>query len=157
MSEYLSGRFCDEQIQQGAGWYTCFSRHTVPDEKHGDIRSDLESFQSRRLIIKVLASVVFTAAGPAFPLQLFFRQQKESGSSCAGRDTAFGLFELYIFGNREKGLLIPVGILGGLSFLFFFSFSLSKLLSFNTGPYAMPLLLIGVGLIVMSSGKKTRG
>jgi hypothetical protein len=70
---------------------------------------------------------------------------------------AFGLFELYIFGDREKGLLIPVGILGGLSFLFFFSFSLSKLLSFNTGPYAMPLLLIGVGLIVMSSGKKTRG
>lgn len=70
---------------------------------------------------------------------------------------AFGLFELYIFGDREKGLLIPVGILGGLSFLFFFSFSLSKLLSFNTGPYAMPLLLIGAGLIVMSSGKKTRG
>ncbi len=25
---------------------------------------------------------------------------------------AFGLFQLYIFGEREKGLLIPVGILG---------------------------------------------
>ncbi|NMA34819.1 MAG: hypothetical protein GX940_09785 [Clostridiaceae bacterium] len=69
---------------------------------------------------------------------------------------AFGLFELYIFGNRERGLLIPIGILGGLSFLFFFSFSLSRLLSFNTRPYAMPILLIGVGLILISGAKKSR-
>jgi len=69
---------------------------------------------------------------------------------------AFGLFELYIFGNREKGLLIPIGILGGLSFLFFFSFSLSRLLNFNTRPYAIPVLLIGVGLILVSGGRKSR-
>lgn len=69
---------------------------------------------------------------------------------------AFGLFELYIFGNREKGLLIPIGILSGLSFLFFFSFSLSRLLNFNTKPYAMPALLIGVGLILVSGGRKNR-
>lgn len=67
---------------------------------------------------------------------------------------AFGLFELYIFGNREKGLLIPIGILGGLSFIFFFSFSLSKLLSFNTKPYALPVLLIGSGLLVLSGARK---
>lgn len=28
---------------------------------------------------------------------------------------AFGLFQLYLFGGREKALLIPVGILGGFS------------------------------------------
>ena len=69
---------------------------------------------------------------------------------------AFGLFELYIFGNREKGLLIPIGILGGLSFLFFFTFSLSRLLRFDTGPYAIPVLFIGVGLILVSGGRKNR-
>jgi hypothetical protein len=67
---------------------------------------------------------------------------------------AFGLFELYCFGNREKGLLIPVGILGGLSAIFFFSFSLSEILNFNTGPYAIPAVLIIAGLIVLSGGKK---
>ncbi|NLK87293.1 MAG: hypothetical protein GX279_07370 [Clostridiaceae bacterium] len=67
---------------------------------------------------------------------------------------AFGLFELYCFGNREKGLLIPIGILGGLSAIFFFSFSLSKMLNFNTGPYAIPIVLIVIGLIVLSGGKK---
>lgn len=69
---------------------------------------------------------------------------------------AFGLFELYIFGNREKGLLIPIGILSGLSFIFFFSFSLNRLLSFNTRPFTLPVLLIGIGLIVLSGGRKGR-
>ncbi len=69
---------------------------------------------------------------------------------------AFGLFELYIFGNREKGLLIPIGILSGLSFIFFFSFSLNMLLSFNTKPFALPVLLIGIGLIVLSGSRKGR-
>ena len=36
---------------------------------------------------------------------------------------AFGLFELYIFGGRDKALLIPVGILTCLSAVFFISFS----------------------------------
>ena len=68
---------------------------------------------------------------------------------------AFGLFELYIFGGREKGLLIPVGILGGLSFLFFFSFSLNRLLRFNTRPYALPVLLIIIGIILIG-GRRGR-
>lgn len=67
---------------------------------------------------------------------------------------AFGLFELYCFGNREKGLLIPVGILGGLSAVFFFSFSLSEILGFETGPYAIPVVLIIIGLLVLAGGKK---
>ena len=31
---------------------------------------------------------------------------------------AIGLFQLYLFGGREKGLLIPVGILGAVSLFF---------------------------------------
>jgi len=31
---------------------------------------------------------------------------------------AVGLFQLYLFGGREKGLLIPVGILGAISLFF---------------------------------------
>jgi len=31
---------------------------------------------------------------------------------------AIGLFQLYLFGEREKGLLIPVGILGAISLFF---------------------------------------
>jgi len=31
---------------------------------------------------------------------------------------AIGLFQLYLFGGREKGLLIPVGILGAISLFF---------------------------------------
>ena len=34
---------------------------------------------------------------------------------------AIGLFQLYLFGVREKGLLIPVGILGVISLFFLFS------------------------------------
>lgn len=69
---------------------------------------------------------------------------------------AFGLFELYIFGSREKGLLIPIGILSGLSLLFFISSSLSKIVSFNTKPYAFPVVLILVGLALVL-GAKGRG
>lgn len=69
---------------------------------------------------------------------------------------AFGLFELYYFGNREKGLLIPIFILGGLSFIFFTSFSLRELLGFNASKAAIPLVLIVIGLIVIFGGKKNR-
>lgn len=66
---------------------------------------------------------------------------------------AFGLFELYAFGNRDKGLLIPIGILSGLSVIFFLSFSLNRLLSFNTRPFVLPVILIGIGLLIFFSGK----
>ena len=69
---------------------------------------------------------------------------------------AFGLFELYYFGNREKGLLIPIFILGGLSFIFFTSFSLRGILGYNASKIAIPLLLIVIGLFVIYGGKKNR-
>jgi len=70
---------------------------------------------------------------------------------------AFGLFELYTFGTRDKGLLIPIGILGGLSVIFFISFSASKFLSFNTKPFIVPAALIGIGLLVLFGGKGKSG
>lgn len=67
---------------------------------------------------------------------------------------AFGLFELYAFGTRDRGLLIPISILTGLSVLFFISFSANRLLSFNTKPFIVPVALIGIGLLVLFGGKR---
>ena len=69
---------------------------------------------------------------------------------------AFGLFELYYFGNRERGLLIPVGILTGLSALFFMSFSLGQLIKFSTKPFVLPILLIGIGLAVLLKNRNKK-
>lgn len=68
---------------------------------------------------------------------------------------AVGLFEFYWFGNRNKWLLIPINILGGLSVLFFAIFSLGSL--YNRTIFGQPLLaiaLIVIGAGVMLSPKK---
>jgi|LSQX01.3.fsa_nt_gb hypothetical protein len=70
---------------------------------------------------------------------------------------AFGLYELYYFGNRERGLLIPVGIIGGLSAIFFLAFSMKRILGFDTGRYAIPVVLIVIGFLVLTRGKKRKG
>lgn len=69
---------------------------------------------------------------------------------------AFGLMELYVFGSRERGLLIPIGILTALSLVFFIAFSLNRLLSINTRPYAIPVVLILMGAMVLFGGKGKR-
>lgn len=69
---------------------------------------------------------------------------------------AFGLFELYAFGNREKGLLVPVGILGGLSFIFFFSFSLKEIFNNSTRQLIIPVVLIVIGLMVLFGGRRKK-
>ncbi len=69
---------------------------------------------------------------------------------------AFGLMELYVFGSRERGLLIPIGILTGLSLVFFIAFSLNGLLSVNTRPFALPVVLILMGGIVLFGGRGKR-
>jgi hypothetical protein len=69
---------------------------------------------------------------------------------------AFGLFELYAFGNREKGLLIPIGILGGLSVIFFTAFSLNQLIGLNARNAITPLVLIIIGLIVIFGGRRKK-
>ncbi len=57
---------------------------------------------------------------------------------------AIGLFQLYFFGGREKGLLIPVGILGAISLFFL----INNLLFVDFGLLAGVLLvLIGIWII----------
>ncbi len=58
---------------------------------------------------------------------------------------AVGLFELFIFGNRDKGLLIPVFILGGIGGSALFH----NIVSFDYKTYLIPILLIGLGLLVI--------
>lgn len=62
---------------------------------------------------------------------------------------AVGLFELYVFGNREKGLLVPVGILGSLSIIFF----AKELFSFSAGKLLIPVIFIAIGLSIIFGGR----
>lgn len=64
---------------------------------------------------------------------------------------AVGLFELYIFGSKEKGLLIPVFILGGLS-LIFFAISLGRISFLRM--YLIPAILILGGLLIVARNRR---
>lgn len=58
---------------------------------------------------------------------------------------AVGLFELYLFGNRDKGLLIPVFILGGIGASALFNY----MVKFDIKAYLVPIILIGLGLLII--------
>ncbi len=62
---------------------------------------------------------------------------------------AVGLFQLYYFGERENGLLIPVGILTAVS-IFPMAFSLIGRIS----KLALPIGLILLGIFVITRGRK---
>lgn len=64
---------------------------------------------------------------------------------------AVGLFELYLFGSKEKGLLIPVFILGGLS-LIFFAISLGRITILRL--YLVPAILIIGGLMIVFRNRR---
>ena len=66
---------------------------------------------------------------------------------------AIGMLEMYLFGKQSKGLLIPVGILSGLSLLFF-SMSIRGL--GPLGRYILPAVLIFIGLVLLAKDKKQR-
>ena len=66
---------------------------------------------------------------------------------------AIGLFQLYLFGGRDKGLMVPVGILGAVSLFFLinnFLFIDFRLL------VGIILVVIGIGIILKKT-KKTDG
>lgn len=64
---------------------------------------------------------------------------------------AVGLFEMYCFGNRDKDLLIPTGILSGIS-LFFFTFTIRQLRGLSK--FLLPACLILTGLIILIKDKR---
>lgn len=63
---------------------------------------------------------------------------------------AIGLFQLYLFGGREKGLLIPVGILGAISLFF-----LINNLIFVDFRLLVGVLLVLIGIWVIFKKTKT--
>lgn len=65
---------------------------------------------------------------------------------------AVGLFELYLFGSRDKGLLIPVIILGGISIIFFFTFSLRWFFDLRLRQLLTGGVIILVGLSLLLKG-----
>lgn len=66
---------------------------------------------------------------------------------------AIGLFQLYLFTGRNTGLLVPVGILGGVTVISFLSMALESARGilpkwFNFG-LLVPVCLIVLGLIIL--------
>jgi hypothetical protein len=57
-----------------------------------------------------------------------------------------GFIMMYLFGKRERGLLIPAGILTALGLIF--------LLQINESGYLWPAVLIALGLLILLKGKK---
>lgn len=63
---------------------------------------------------------------------------------------AIGLFELYIFDKRDKSLLIPIGILGGIGLMIlsraYFVMDIKK--------YLIPAILVVIGLMMLLKRKQ---
>lgn len=66
---------------------------------------------------------------------------------------AVGLFELYLFGNRDKGLLVPVFILGGIGL----SALLRTYISFDLRNYLVPIILIVIGIAIITRKDNKKG
>lgn len=66
---------------------------------------------------------------------------------------AIGLFEFYLFGGRNKWILIPINILGVISLLFFAIFSVGALFN-GIGRPLIAIALIGLGGMLFLGKKK---
>lgn len=69
---------------------------------------------------------------------------------------AIGLLELYLFGSRNRWLLIPIGILTALSVLFFAVFGISALMNRFFGMQhmlALAIAAIGIGFFFLRKKK----
>lgn len=62
---------------------------------------------------------------------------------------AIGLFQLYLFGYQQKGLLIPVFILGGISLISFAIMIMNDFFWWINGSLLVPALFILIGIIVL--------
>jgi|HigsolmetaAR203D_1030402.scaffolds.fasta_scaffold01203_14 hypothetical protein len=62
---------------------------------------------------------------------------------------AVGLFELYLFGGRQRGLLIPVGILAFIAGIFFISTSVEAIFRVLSFQPAAAALLILAGIVML--------
>lgn len=62
---------------------------------------------------------------------------------------AIGLFQLYLFGGREKGLLIPVGILTTIAVVSFCSAVFGNIFSFINSSLIWSVVLIVIGVMIL--------
>lgn len=67
---------------------------------------------------------------------------------------AIGLFQLYIFGKRERGLLIPVFILTAVSVISFASILLNGLFWWLDSSLILPVVFIIIGVSILFKGVK---
>ncbi|WJH35834.1 hypothetical protein MJA45_26605 [Paenibacillus aurantius] len=69
---------------------------------------------------------------------------------------AFGLLEFYLFGGRNKYILIPVFILGSISVIFFSIFSVGTLFQLHIGRVNAAILFLFIGAILLLDRKPRR-
>jgi uncharacterized membrane protein HdeD (DUF308 family) len=69
---------------------------------------------------------------------------------------AVGLFQMYLFSRREKGLLISSLIVGGVGALFMACIIFSQLTSFINPGIFIPIALIAAGISIFFSGSARR-
>lgn len=62
---------------------------------------------------------------------------------------AIGLFQLFIFGKRNKGLLIPVIILGGMGLIGLLTVLFGEILPWLNYSLLLPLILILIGIYLL--------
>lgn len=67
---------------------------------------------------------------------------------------AIGLFQLYIFGGRDKGLLIPVGILTIIAIMSFISIGFGNIFIWLNTSIILPIGLVAIGLYIIFSKEK---
>lgn len=68
---------------------------------------------------------------------------------------AIGLFEFYWFGPRNKYLLIPICIIGGISLLFMAIFMLGKLVNEVANQPWLAIVMIFIGIVVLLSSRES--
>ena len=66
---------------------------------------------------------------------------------------AVGLFQLYVFGKKDKGLLIPISILAGL-FVIFTVGNLTAIKEYFM--YIGPSVIIIIGIVIIFAGRSAR-
>lgn len=62
---------------------------------------------------------------------------------------AIGLFQLYLFGGRKWGLLVPIGILTAVSAISFASMVLGTLFNWINFSFIFPIILILLGIVIL--------
>lgn len=91
---------------------------------------------------------VLTTLGATFLFQTYTNWHFAGYSwPCYVLAPAVGLFQLYLFGDRNRGLLIPVGVLTTIAACGF----LGNIFKFINSSIIWPVVLVVVGLILLTS------